>query len=108
MVQFFERLRRPSRSTLLPYPTLFRSDDPGAADDLVRDVDLRIGEALEPAGGVGEDRLFANTNGWLKGFPEDRKSTRLNSIHRCTSYAVNCLKQKAPKASITKEMPAIN
>src|SRR6266568_7220756 len=68
---FFLMIRRPPRSTLFPYTTLFRS-----------------------AGGAG--RLFAS--GASAGFPvappADRKSTRLNSSHSSISYAVFCLKKK--------------
>src|SRR2546429_2416302 len=68
-------IRRPPRSTLFPYTTLFRS---------ARLVDSRIGERLERARG----RLVAHYRG------SDRKSTRLNSSHRYISYAVFCLKKK--------------
>src|SRR6201989_3618251 len=67
-------IRRPPRSTLFPYTTLFRS--PGQ-DDLVRPhFGGDLPEALE------RER------------PVDRKSTRLNSSHRCISYAVFCLQKK--------------
>src|SRR5436189_1821184 len=69
-------IRRPPRSTLFPYTTLFRSD-----------IDLLI--------------LFGGTIGapeeaFLRA-DRDRKSTRLNSSHRCISYAVFCLKKKKNK-----------
>src|SRR6266513_3921018 len=68
---FFLMIRRPPRSTLFPYTTLFRSPDRdvrGVADDQVhRAVQFRQG---------------------------DRKSTRLNSSHVSISYAVFCLKKK--------------
>src|SRR2546430_13572706 len=73
-------IRRPPRSTLFPYTTLFRSQ----RRDLPRNVgDLRGAEpeallAREPAGGPHGDR----------------KSTRLNSSHSQISYAVFCLKKK--------------
>src|SRR5438067_7218859 len=78
--------RRPPRSTLFPYTTLFRSDlETGAAvraEALVRVSDPTAG-LLEPASflEVGSDTL-------------DRKSTRLNSSHVSISYAVFCLKKK--------------
>src|SRR2546422_6629971 len=78
-------IRRPPRSTLFPYTTLFRS--PQVRDDVVasRQVDLVVDEiAFERAGGVLEER-----HGSL-----DRKSTRLNSSHGYISYAVFCLKKK--------------
>src|SRR5256885_11415564 len=70
-------IRRPPRSTLFPYTTLFRSHD----------LALVIGDArLLPADrdlGPGHRRVFL-----------DRKSTRLNSSHLVISYAVFCLKKK--------------
>src|SRR5687768_17675933 len=88
-------IRRPPRSTLFPYTTLFRS---------------RIGEreidrhllAVGPAIGVGNrvaarrQRLGAGAHGGQRAadVPEDRKSTRLNSSHGYISYAVFCLKKK--------------
>src|SRR5437762_9576820 len=67
-------IRRPPRSTLFPYTTLFRSAV--EIDSNARFV--REERALEHEGAVGGDR----------------KSTRLNSSHRCISYAVFCLKKK--------------
>src|SRR3712207_7881583 len=85
-------IRRPPRSTLFPYTTLFRSlGDDHRAERHVAGVDpLRHGEdvrhdvpvlAREPATGPAEPG-------------QDRKSTRLNSSHANISYAVFCLKQK--------------
>src|SRR5947207_7763495 len=85
---FFLMIRRPPRSTLFPYTTLFRSfasfDQGGhwvRVGDLppVRVDDLQI-----------HPRMF-----------EDRKSTRLNSSHTVISYAVFCLKKKKKKKRIT-------
>src|SRR5258708_25632974 len=77
-------IRRPPRSTLFPYTTLFRSH---AAGDLVLGVDGD--EVVEPGGrgqaGPIRDRV---------GERQDRKSTRLNSSHQIISYAVFCLKKK--------------
>src|SRR5437763_12316389 len=66
---------RPPRSTLFPYTTLFRSKTRSA-------VSAAISERQ-----VCRHRLCNN-------FWQDRKSTRLNSSHRCISYAVFCLKKK--------------
>src|SRR2546430_5091854 len=66
-------IRRPPRSTLFPYTTLFRSPDPSLH--------------LVAPGRVLGRRLDV-------GRPEDRKSTRLNSSHSQISYAVFCLKKK--------------
>src|SRR5437773_5988613 len=73
-------LRRPPRSTLFPYTTLFRSAGPHAGPAGVRPDD-RAG-----SGGSG-DRPATSP-------PLDRKSTRLNSSHITISYAVFCLKKK--------------
>src|SRR5256885_9914876 len=85
-------IRRPPRSTLFPYTTLFRSHQlPRTARDLddFRERDAMISllrylehEAIDPSRGAGDDRK------------PDRKSTRLNSSHLVISYAVFCLKKK--------------
>src|SRR3712207_6902325 len=86
-------IRRPPRSTLFPYTTLFRSDAQaqlGAArwarfqGDLHRAWDL-YEDALATGRRLGEAPLTARA---------DRKSTRLNSSHANISYAVFCLKKK--------------
>src|SRR3712207_9014489 len=90
-------IRRPPKSTLFPYTTLFRS---GAVDDrglLLGDRDL-LGAAehverdvLELDAEVFGDDLAARQR---RDVLEDRKSTRLNSSHANISYAVFCLKKK--------------
>src|SRR5437660_3056048 len=77
-------IRRPPRSTLFPYTTLFRSSD----NDGEFRVRVRVGE------GRG-DRVVGPGSGYGSG--EDRKSTRLNSSHVAISYAVFCLKKKKKK-----------
>src|SRR3712207_8161014 len=86
-VFFFLMIRRPPRSTLFPYTTLFRSD--GA--EVVEVVGHRRGRerALVRRGGVRADRRPLPGAG-----RRDRKSTRLNSSHANISYAVFCLKKK--------------
>src|SRR2546422_11244158 len=79
---FFLMIRRPPRSTLFPYTTLFRSNvlvtgDEGVVQDAPRVVLPGVG-----AFGAGLGAL------------RDRKSTRLNSSHGYISYAVFCLKKK--------------
>src|SRR3712207_8448312 len=101
-------MRRPPRSTLFPYTTLFRSDD----------TDLNEGGAgtdtVEVNGGGGTEQFTATANGTRVRFDrlnpapfaldigttenlvvnmKDRKSTRLNSSHANISYAVFCLKK---------------
>src|SRR2546430_579835 len=88
-------IRRPPRSTLFPYTTLFRSEDP---DDPERRRDRRGGER-------DRDRHAADCPEH-EGHNEqghddrDRKSTRLNSSHSQISYAVFCLKKKNGGARI--------
>src|SRR3712207_8229655 len=83
---FFLMIRRPPRSTLFPYTTLFRSGEIGhglarlrvvTRDEHGRGLPGRLAASLED---LGEDG--------------DRKSTRLNSSHANISYAVFCLKKK--------------
>src|SRR5947208_10933709 len=81
---FFLMIRRPPRSTLFPYTTLFRSCSRqlGNAIELSTvDRQLRFGFRLN-----SPDEFNRN--------PKDRKSTRLNSSHQIISYAVFCLKKK--------------
>src|SRR5258708_18161565 len=82
-------IRRPPRSTLFPYTTLFRSHDVDYC------IHLFGAPAAVSAGGYedmprGIDIIVA----------QDRKSTRLNSSHQIISYAVFCLKKKKKKESI--------
>src|SRR2546426_9072878 len=87
VVFFFLMIRRPPRSTLFPYTTLFRS-------------------------GLGFEKKGGSTAGLARGmeglFPQicsvngDRKSTRLNSSHLVISYAVFCLKKKKNNTHICK------
>src|SRR5437879_9489085 len=94
---FFLMIRRPPRSTLFPYTTLFRSrlaahDERRLGvrlelDQAVHDPDAHLLELLGPL----DVSLFVEPG------LQDRKSTRLNSSHRCISYAVFCLKKKKKK-----------
>src|SRR5687768_18336065 len=92
---FFLMLRRPPRSTLFPYTTLFRSELVEAVDAArgpgAEDVDDKVAaRRLEcDAKRVGRRRCRAR-----RGRAGDRKSTRLNSSHGYISYAVFCLKKK--------------
>src|SRR3712207_7012331 len=98
-------IRRPPRSTLFPYTTLFRSD----AEDLdhlihvvTQDwVDILGVDAVALALVAGDDAIRASAHGMQLMDPaalvplfEDRKSTRLNSSHANISYAVFCLNKK--------------
>src|SRR5258705_961827 len=87
-------IRRPPRSTLFPYTTLFRSglwcrEQLPDAHGLELPGKLRAGEGSVP---VVQQKARLLTAG--EGFDEDRKSTRLNSSHLGISYAVFCLKKK--------------
>src|SRR3712207_9020891 len=103
---FFLMIRRPPRSTLFPYTTLFRSPprDPAAGG-------VERGEPAphaELAAAVADQHLvlhdqrrhghaLAQLDLAELGAPQDRKSTRLNSSHANISYAVFCLKKKKRK-----------
>src|SRR5438477_4504360 len=82
-------IRRPPRSTLFPYTTLFRSPPPETRQAFSGKSELYQEELLyphQPSGGS---------------LNRDRKSTRLNSSHMSISYAVFCLKKKKIKKLIT-------
>src|SRR6266436_8938780 len=80
---FFLMIRRPPRSTLFPYTTLFRS-------------------SLHP------DDLLGHAGGGLLVWGLDRKSTRLNSSHGYISYAVFCLKKKKKNNKYSLDKKKIN
>src|SRR3712207_7168664 len=87
-------IRRPPRSTLFPYTTLFRSQDDALA--LARAALRLVGrEYHRAAGGArrGRQALAQQLARRLR-IQRDRKSTRLNSSHANISYAVFCLKKK--------------
>src|SRR4051812_49552117 len=95
-------IRRPPRSTLFPYTTLFRSPEPEQAgivqlfdvrgrrlgQDCVADAAPQIRRAHAGAFAFRDERII------------DRKSTRLNSSHMSISYAVFCLKKKKSRQEI--------
>src|SRR3712207_9459179 len=86
---FFLMIRRPPRSTLFPYTTLFRSTVDKDALEIDDPLELErgeIGASRKAVGGRVEVRPRVRH--------EDRKSTRLNSSHANISYAVFCLKKK--------------
>src|SRR2546422_6135592 len=84
-------IRRPPRSTLFPYTTLFRSFDGIAAVAQDTGVAIDIRDSADTGSGVVERRVVAHQPEFLG---IDRKSTRLNSSHGYISYAVFCLKKK--------------
>src|SRR2546430_12960885 len=82
-------IRRPPRSTLFPYTTLFRSNTP---------------QGLNPYGNAAtywDPRAWndEHQHTWNVTLERDRKSTRLNSSHSQISYAVFCLKKKKTKSA---------
>src|SRR5256885_6347169 len=90
-------IRRPPRSTLFPYTTLFRSLSIIAGDDMAFSHSLnRISGTMK--GGQQTDLWLRWTVCYRK--TEDRKSTRLNSSHLVISYAVFCLKKKKEQQSV--------
>src|SRR2546422_3180901 len=101
-------IRRPPRSTLFPYTTLFRSQDARAFREMavVADVHAHAPEARF------KHRIAGVAGREIKFFPKprmtvDRKSTRLNSSHGYISYAVFCLKKKKKHKS-TIDMSEVN
>src|SRR5688572_30877324 len=82
-------IRRPPRSTLFPYTTLFRST-PAEVQEFLADTAPDAYERVI-------DRLLRSEH-----YGEDRKSTRLNSSHSQISYAVFCLKKKKDKNYMNK------
>src|SRR2546430_10718792 len=92
-------IRRPPRSTLFPYTTLFRSPVHAREDPDGPVVDRRPRDR-RPAGDVLERirddvlRILVPAEGFALAWWLDRKSTRLNSSHSQISYAVFCLKKK--------------
>src|SRR5687768_17827797 len=84
-------IRRPPRSTLFPYTTLFRSNWPAGYAALHPPYALFKRFSILRA---NTDISFAACLSPLRSATEDRKSTRLNSSHGYISYAVFCLKKK--------------
>src|SRR5256885_5695609 len=88
-------IRRPPRSTLFPYTTLFRSRGAGhrawgVGTTAVRALETCADERGRVRAGAGETNLFIHPP-----YELDRKSTRLNSSHLVISYAVFCLKKNS-------------
>src|SRR5437763_6534705 len=85
-------IRRPPRSTLFPYTTLFRSHEAVKTGSDLAAYDSILVPAMAR---VRRDHEMGQL---------DRKSTRLNSSHRCISYAVFCLKKKKKKKKIVNNI----
>src|SRR5256885_9115870 len=94
-------IRRPPRSTLFPYTTLFRSHIPSQQQRARDELHERC-NCVAQCGGLYRDHFriwkhSATVQRWAKNIWIDRKSTRLNSSHLVISYAVFCLKKKKHK-----------
>src|SRR5256885_6528879 len=90
-------IRRPPRSTLFPYTSLFRSDA-ATMTITIKTNDAPIAVASSAMTDVGHAHTFAASDLHFTDITdaqEDRKSTRLNSSHLVISYAVFCLKKKS-------------
>src|SRR5688572_31802625 len=93
-------IRRPPRSTLFPYTTLFRSDP----EVVLADAGYWHQRQIQQIASEGITVLVPPDGGLRKG-ARDRKSTRLNSSHSQISYAVFCLKKKKKKKQNNNNIP---
>src|SRR5258708_27704164 len=85
-------IRRPPRSTLFPYTTLFRSHNHPSGETVPSREDIQLTRELVRAGQILKIEVLDHES---IGCPlADRKSTRLNSSHQIISYAVFCLTKK--------------
>src|SRR2546430_10939097 len=95
---FFLMIRRPPRSTLFPYTTLFRSADRSSRPKLAAECWCVGGGCMRHHARAHPGRPYRASSPFVskkcKGCAGDRKSTRLNSSHSQISYAVFCLKKK--------------
>src|SRR3712207_8282898 len=92
-------IRRPPRSTLFPYTTLFRSNAGSSSTSYIECISVGQQEVLDVFVVSAQNDREKGTEGGCAGWQRqrwrrDRKSTRLNSSHANISYAVFCLKKK--------------
>src|SRR2546430_12510290 len=87
-------IRRPPRSTLFPYTTLFRSAGGEDEERQQRDRGACVRTHASATGRPSAPGTPERAHGSMRTFGRDRKSTRLNSSHSQISYAVFCLKKK--------------
>src|SRR5258708_23077060 len=102
MILFFLMIRRPPRSTLFPYTTLFRSHP--------HEVEMAEGDVFQPQrvrqGASARDGRLRQVDACKYARrQQDRKSTRLNSSHQIISYAVFCLKKKKQTIDNLRHVP---
>src|SRR5256885_7318176 len=94
-------IRRPPRSTLFPYTTLFRSRQAGPdRPQRRRPLHLRVLGPPEPDRRPARPRALVDRPRDRRDHLRDRKSTRLNSSHLVISYAVFCLKKKKQRTFV--------
>src|SRR5256886_6057355 len=100
-------IRRPPRSTLFPYTTLFRSALATLGGNGSPEQQLGCGIHWYAANRSMSERFFYDADGELLLVPQqgDRKSTRLNSSHSQISYAVFCLKKKNIQIARLQQSP---
>src|SRR3712207_8203752 len=99
-------IRRPPRSTLFPYTTLFRSIEPDQGGETLREK-LTGCKAIRERLHLVKLAEYKDSSGLHLADP-DRKSTRLNSSHANISYAVFCLKKKKKTDLHTNTIPSIS
>src|SRR5256885_12044238 len=99
-------IRRPPRSTLFPYTTLFRSYPPMST--MLESLGIPVREGYKPEHLMPAPDCVVVGNALSRGNAEveetDRKSTRLNSSHLVISYAVFCLKKKKTPTSFVRRL----
>src|SRR5947208_8835387 len=95
---FFLMIRRPPRSTLFPYTTLFRS----RTDCLITSDGGTLIDLPSPPSIIASSVLVAYSPMFT--YAGDRKSTRLNSSHQIISYAVFCLKKKKEENDVIEKI----
>src|SRR3712207_7413847 len=96
-------IRRPPRSTLFPYTTLFRSRAARAGEiGVVPKAEAFLDEHGPDQDGTSLMTHYQTMQTFATGLGEDRKSTRLNSSHANISYAVFCLKKKKTSRKSTR------
>src|SRR2546427_2458760 len=98
-------IRRPPRSTLFPYTTLFRSLGGHGQDALDQGTVPRLAEGRVAEEGANGPQACVAAAGPVATL--DRKSTRLNSSHSQISYAVFCLKKKKKKSKDTDRQKSV-
>src|SRR5256885_12922843 len=101
-------IRRPPRSTLFPYTTLFRSPTAGGEPQKITDSPTPVEQFAWRPNGKDIAYVAADESANRKDIENhldalDRKSTRLNSSHLVISYAVFCLKKKTQKRYATRD-----